>query len=266
MTTHNDDVDWDRWPIADYLAENYRELHRSDAAVIAHHSAFYRRFAPGDVARSVEFGAGPNLYPLILASAASRSVDAVEAGAGNVAYLERQLVCGPDASWLPFHALCRRLNPAVPATLAGALAQVNVVHADVRDLEPGGYDLASMHFVAEGATEDFAEFADFCRAFVRCVVPGGHLVAAFMENMPTYRIGPASRWPGCPVDPEVVTAVFAPLTRELAVTRIDADASLPDYGDSGMVLLTAEAPPVTRPVGPSVLRRGARPQRTARGR
>src|SRR5918992_1114727 len=113
MTTHNDDVDWDRWPVADYLRENYREVH-------------------------------------------------------------------------PFHALCRRLNPDVPATLAGALAHVNVVHADVRSLPPGSYELASMHFVAEGATEDFAEFAEFCRTFVRAVEPGGHLVAAFMENMPTH--------------------------------------------------------------------------------
>jgi hypothetical protein len=237
--THNDDVDWDRWPVADYLAENYRELHPADAEVIAHHSAFYRRLAPGGVARSVEFGAGPNLYPLILASAASRRVDAVEAGAGNVAYLHRQIVCGPDASWLPFHALCRRLNPDLPRTLAGSLAQVHVIHADVRDLEPGGYELASMHFVAEGATEDRAEFADFCRAFARCVVPGGYLLAAFMENMPTYRIGPTSRWPGCPVSPAIVTDVFAPLTQELSVTRVDTDPTLPDYGDSGMVLLTA---------------------------
>ncbi|MGW2829490.1 class I SAM-dependent methyltransferase [Streptomyces sp. NPDC001286] len=241
MTTHNDDVDWDRWPVVDYLAENYRDLHPSDAAVIAHHSAFYRRIPPRSLGRSVEFGAGPNLYPLILAAAASRRIDAVEAGAGNVAYLERQILYGPDASWLPFHALCRRLNPDLPATLAGALADVHVVHADVRELAPGGYDLASMHFVAEGATEDRAEFADFCRAFVRCVVPGGRLVAAFMENMPTYRIGPASRWPGCPVNPETVTQVFGPLTHDLTVTRIDADPTLPDYGDSGMVLLTARA-------------------------
>lgn len=160
---------------------------------------------------------------------------------GNVAHLERQIVCGPEASWLPFHALCRRLNPDLPATLARSLAQVRIVHGDVRELEPGGYELASMHFVAEGATEDRAEFTDFCRAFVRCVAPGGHLVAAFMENMPTYRIGPASRWPGCPVDPELVRAVFEPLTRELSVTRIDSDPTLPDYGDSGMVLLTAVA-------------------------
>ncbi|MFI7401118.1 class I SAM-dependent methyltransferase [Streptomyces sp. NPDC049541] len=241
MKTHNDDVDWDRWPVADYLAENYRDLHPSDAAVITHHSAFYRRFAPGSVERSVEFGAGPNLYPLILAAAASRRIEAVDASASNIAYLERQIQRGPDASWLPFHALCRRLNPDLPATLAAALAHVNVVHADVRELEPAGYELASMHFVAEGATEDYGEFTDFCRAFVRCVVPGGHLVAAFMENMPTYRIGPVSRWPACPVDPETVTRVFTPMTRDLAVCHIDADPTLPDYGDSGMVLLTAVA-------------------------
>ncbi|MET8222697.1 class I SAM-dependent methyltransferase [Streptomyces sp. NPDC005301] len=239
MSTLNDDVNWDSWPVEDYLAENYRELHPSDAAVIAHHSAVYRRFAPGSLACSVEFGAGPNLYPLMLAGAASRRIDAVEAGTANVAYLSRQLDGGPDASWLPFHALCRRLNPGLPADPAQALSRVRVVHQDVRALPPGGYDLASMNFVAEGVTEDFDEFRDFCRLFVRSVVPGGWLVAAFMENMPTYRIGPASRWPGCPVDPDVVTSVFAPLTRRLRVGRIDTDPTLPDYGDSGMVLLSA---------------------------
>jgi hypothetical protein len=239
-------VDWDRWPVADYLAENYRALHPSDAAVIAHHSAHYRGLPPRGFARAVELGAGPNLYPLVLASAVSRRIDAVEAGAGNVAYLRHQILDRPDAGWLPFHALCRWLNPAVPAGLAASLAPVEVVHADVRSLAPGTYDLASMHFVAEGATEDHTEFADFCRVFVRSVVPGGHLVAAFMENMPTYRIGPTSRWPGCPVDTELVREVFGPLTKELAVTRIDADPTLPDYGDTGMVLLTAVAAPQTR--------------------
>lgn len=237
--TRNDDVDWDSWPVQDYLGENYRELHPSDAAVIAHHSAFYRTFAPGSAARSLEFGAGPNLYPLLLAAAASRRIDAVEASSAGVAYLTRQLQQGPDDSWLPFHALCRRLNPDLPPTLREALGGVRVVHGDIRALPPGRYDIASMNFVAEGVTEDFAEFTDFCHRFVRSVAPGGHLVAAFMENMPTYRIGPASRWPGCPVNPDIVTEVFAPLTSRLAVTRIDADSTLPDYGDTGMVLLTA---------------------------
>ncbi|MEV6018997.1 class I SAM-dependent methyltransferase [Streptomyces sp. NPDC051997] len=241
MTVLNDDVDWDSWPVEDYLAENYRELHPSDAAVIAHHSAFYRQFAPGTVARSAEIGAGPNLYPLILASAASRRIDAVEAGASNAAYLERQLSGPPDRSWLPFHALCRSLDPGVPETLEESLAPVRLVHGDLRSVEPGSYELVSMHFVAEGATEDFAEFEDFCRRFVACAEPGGHLVAAFMENMPTYRIGADSRWPGCPVDTDVITEVFTPLTDRLTVDRIPSDPTLPDYGDSGMILLTGTA-------------------------
>ena len=235
----NDHVDWDSWPVEDYLTENYRDLHPSDAAVIAHHSAFYRRLAPGSIARSLEFGAGPNLYPLMLAAAASRHTDAVEASAPCVAYLNRQVARGPDETWSPFHELCRRLNPALPASPAGALRGVRVVHGDIRTVVPGTYGLASMHFVAEGATEDYEEFAEFCRLFIHSVAPGGHLIAAFMENMPTYRIGPASQWPGCPVDRELVSEVFAPFSERLAVTRIDADPSLPDYGDSGMVLLTA---------------------------
>ncbi|WP_308440074.1 class I SAM-dependent methyltransferase [Streptomyces griseosporeus] len=235
----NDDVDWDRWPVEDYLAENYRTLHPSDAAVIAHHAAFYRTLPPGSIARAVEFGAGPNLYPLMLAAAVSRRVDAVEAGAANVAYLRRQLHRGPDAEWRPFHALCRQLLPALPATPARTLAPVRVVHGDVRAVPPGTYGLASMHFVAESVTEDRAEFEALCRTFAASVAPGGHLVAAFMENMPTYRIGRASLWPGCPVDADTVRSVFAPLTEEPAVTRIDADPTLPDYGDSGMVLMTA---------------------------
>ncbi|MFD5074365.1 class I SAM-dependent methyltransferase [Streptomyces sp. NPDC058371] len=243
MPILNDDVDWDCWPVDDYLAENYRELHPCDAAVIAHHSAVYRRFTPGSIGRSVEFGAGPNLYPLMLASAASRHIDAVEAGAANIAYLKRQLDEGPDEGWEPFHALSRHFNPMVVAPMSKALSPVHVIHGDVRLLAPGTYDLASMNFVAEGITEDFAEFTDFCRLFVGSVVPGGYLVAAFMENMPTYRIGPASRWPGCPVDPDLVEAVFTPLTQHLTVTRIDTDPTLPDYGDSGMVLLSAVSAP-----------------------
>lgn len=236
--TFNDDVDWDGWPVGDYLAENYRELHPSDAAVIAHHSARYRMLGADSVERSVEFGAGPNLYPLMLGAAVCRRIDAVEAGAANVAYLREQLGRGPDPSWGPFHALARELDPRIPASAGAALARVRVVHGDVRALPRGRYGLASMNFVAEGVTEDFDEFAALCGHFARCVVPGGQLVAAFMENMPTYRIGAATVWPGCPVDVATVRAVFAPLTAELTVARIDADPTLPDYGDSGMVLLS----------------------------
>lgn len=235
----NNDVDWDLWPVQDYLAENYRELHRCDAEVIRHHSAFFRRLPPDSVARSLEFGSGPNLYPLMVAAAASRRIHAVESSAAGVQYLDGQLTRGPDPSWLPFYALCQDLNPDLPATLGEALSRVECVHGDVRDVPEGSYDLASMNFVAESVTEDAEEFAALCLTFIRSVHPGGLLVAAFMENMPRYRIGSGPAWPGLPVDADAVRAVFRPHSDHLRITRVEADPTLPEYGDTGMVLLEA---------------------------
>ncbi|GGT25329.1 hypothetical protein GCM10010271_31100 [Streptomyces kurssanovii] len=252
--TRNQDMDWDEWPVQDYLAENYRVLHPCDAAVIRHHSSFYRQFAPGSIQRSLEFGAGPNLYPLMLAAAASRRIEAVELGAGNVAYLTRQLREGPDESWQAFYALCRRLDPALPPALTDALSRVQVVHSDARSVARGTYSLASMNFVAESVTEDLDEFTEFCQSFAASVCPGGHLVASFMENMPSYRIGKASHWPGCPVDRAAVYRAFAPCTERLTVTRIDADTTLPDYGDTGMVLMRGVRTRRSSPAGPGTAR------------
>lgn len=235
----NADVDWDQWPVADYLAEIYRDLHPSDDAVIEHHSAFYRRLAPESVERSVELGAGPNLYPLMLAAAVSRHIEVVEPSSANLAYLRRQLDDGPDPSWLPFYQRCRQLQPELPATLVQALSRVSIRRGGAADLPVGRYDLGSMHFVAESCTEDFAEFRDICQLFARSVRPGGRLIAAFMENMGTYQIGAGPRWPGCRVDAGSVREAFAPLVTEESTSRVDFDVTGPDYGYSGMVLMTA---------------------------
>ena len=146
---------------------------------------------------------------------------------------------GPDPIWEPFWQRCRALNPALPDTVEEALTRVHVRHGDAFALAGSDYDLASMHFVAESVTEDPDEFEEFCAAFVATVRPGGHLVAAFMENMSRYELGDGSRWPGTPVDGAIVARVFGPLTEDLRVSRIDADPGLPEYGYTGMVLMRA---------------------------
>ncbi|MEU7018551.1 class I SAM-dependent methyltransferase [Streptomyces sp. NPDC046385] len=239
----NRDADWDAWPVDAYLAENYRRLHPCDIGVIHHHSAFYRGFAPRGTARSLELGAGPNLYPLMLAAGAVRRIDALEPSSAGRAYLRVQLAHGPDAAWETFYDLCRTLNPTLPATLPEALARVRVVAGDAGDLADGVYDSASMNFVAESVTEDFAEFTALCEAFVRAVRPGGRLVASFMERMPSYRIGDGPVWPACPVDETALRSVFAPRTTALRISRLAKDRTLPEYGDTGVLLLTAERPP-----------------------
>jgi hypothetical protein len=239
----NADIDWESWPVEEYLAETYRELHPADAAIIDHHSAFYRGIPADSLALSLELGAGPNLYPIMLACAASRRIDAVDKSAGNVEYLRRQLRDGPDESWQPFYTRCRDLNPALPATLAEALTRVRVSSGDALDLHSGTnevYDLASMHFLAEGATQSAEEFERFCQAFVESVRPGGLLIAAFMERMDDYHFADQTSWPAYPVDSEVVRRVFAPHTVDLQLSRVDIDQAVTEsFPGTGMVLLTA---------------------------
>ncbi|WP_338498298.1 class I SAM-dependent methyltransferase [Streptomyces sp. SJL17-4] len=182
----------------------------------------------------------------MLAGAASRRIDALEPSVANLRYLRRQLDRGPDDSWQPFYALCRSLDPALPESCTEALHPVRVVPGTVDDLVPGTYDLASMNFVAESVTEDIDEFTRFCDVFVRAVRPGGRLLAAFMERMPSYRIGAGPVWPACPVDEATLRAVFTPRTTGLRIARVVKDLTLPEYGDTGILLLTAE-----RPAGPT---------------
>jgi hypothetical protein len=238
VPVRNAEVAWDRWPVQTYLAENYRQVHPADAAVIAHHGAFYRDLAPDSVPLALELGAGPNLYPLFLAASCSRRIHAVEPSAANLAYLRGQLAGGPDPSWRAFHAACRRAVPSVPDSPVEALARVEVVTGDASTVEPGRYDLASMHFMAESVTESEEEFRDLCRRFVGAVRPGGLLVAAFMENLGRFEMA-GRQWPSFPVDAAGVVAAFAGEVVDLAVSRIDDDPSLPAWGYTGMVLLTA---------------------------
>lgn len=234
----NRDVDWDAWPVQDYLSENYRRMHPADLAVIEHHSRFYREFEPDSFDRSVEFGAGPNLYPLMLAAAVSRHIEAIEPSAASVEYLNHQIGEGPDESWLEFYRACRSRQPDLPETLQMALRRVEVRRGDADAVEQGAYDLASMHFVAESVTEDQDEFRALCARFVGSARPGAPIVAAFMENMGRYGLGDGSRWPGYPVDTDRVAAAFTGIATDVALERIDADETLPDYGYTGMVLLT----------------------------
>jgi hypothetical protein len=237
----NADVDWHAWPVERYVAENYAELHPSDAAVIDHHSAFYRELPPDGLGVTLELGAGPNLYPLMLAAGCSRRIVAAEPSDASVAYLRRQLAA-PDEHWRPFYARCRAGNPTLPPSLEDALRKVEVRQVDGLAIEPGSFDLTSMSFVAEGTSDDEAEFRRFCAAFVATVRPGGLLVAAFMENLGRYRFGSGPEWPAYPVDGDVLRDVFDPLTESLTLQRIDDDPTLPDYGYSGMLMMTARRP------------------------
>lgn len=233
----NGDVAWDGFDTGGYLADNYTSVHVVDRAIIAELSPYYAAIAPGSVGRSLDVGTGPNLYPLMLASAASRRLEALEYSAANVAYLRRTVRDGASADWAPFWSLCRSLNPALGRDLDSTIGRVSVRQGSAFALPERRYELASMFFVAESVTGDYHEFREMCHRLVRCVVPGGHLVAAFMAGMPSYHLS-GQTLPSFPLDEGTLEMTLRPVTSALRVWRLPADPTIP-YQHDGVLLMTA---------------------------
>ncbi len=236
----NADVAWDGFDTRGYVADNYASLHEVDRRIITTLAPFYRSLPPASVRTALDVGTGPNLYPLMLAGAASRRIDVVEHSAANVEHLRRVCAQGADPCWLPFWQLCRDLLPALPADLSQVLGRVQVTQGSAFALPARRYDLVSMFFVAESVTGERAEFELLTQRFVRAAVPGGRLVAAFMAGMPQYELG-GDVLPSFPLDEPALEHVVGPLTRDLHIVRLPADPTLP-YEHDGVLLLTARSP------------------------
>ncbi len=233
----NGDVAWNDFDTEGYVTDNYATLHDFDRHIITALSPYYRSLAPRSLARSLDVGTGPNLYPVMLVAAASRRQEVFERGARNVAYLRRACREGADPAWAPFWRLCRQLNPALPTELDDVLRGLAVHQGDAFHLPPGRYGLVSMFFMAESVTGNRDEFEQLCHRFALAAAPGGHLVAAFMAGMPEYELG-VQTLPSFGLDRHTLEAVMQPVTRQLRVRQLPADPTLP-YRHDGVLLLTA---------------------------
>ena len=238
--THNRDVAWDRFDTGGYVADNYATVHPLDRDIIAALSPHYAAIPAGSLASSLDVGTGPNLYPLMLAAAASRRLEALDCSTPNLRYLRRVCEEGAGPSWRRFWSLCRAHNPALPPDADEVLRRVTVRRGDAFALTPRRHDLVSMFFVAESVTGVAAEFEQLCRSFAGAAVPGGHLVAAFMAGMPSYELG-GECLPSYPVDESAVRAALHGHADDLRLRRLPPDATLP-YEHDGVLLLTARAP------------------------
>ena len=116
--------------------------------------------------------------------------------------------------------------------------KVETKHGSIYELEENKYDLASMFFCAESITLERGEFVLACTKFIKSVKPGGHLVAAFMENSRGYEIKGID-FPAYPVDINLIKKIFQPKTNNLLITRIPLAEKPLRLGYTGMLLLTA---------------------------
>ena len=184
----NAEFPWsDSFGDGDYRDRNYSQILPQDDRILRNLAEFHADLpAGGDC---IEIGAGPNVYPLLAAVRFRSSVLATDISAAALGYL-RHLVRGPlpdeCAHWQ------QRLNEIDPRYGTPQSAQrslrskCTVERMSVFDLPEDQYDVASMHFVAESATEDHDEFVQACQRAVRCVKRGGAFTVSLMLQSEGY--------------------------------------------------------------------------------
>ena len=190
--------------------------------------------APGSVERVGRDRDRAEPLPAVPGLGCRRHIDAVDAARPGVGYLARQLAGTRTRAGRPSGAACRALNPALPATAdrrAGPGARR--CRATPSRLAGADYDLASMHFVAESVTEDPRRVRRVLRGVRRDGPTGRPSRRGIHGEHGPLRAGRRVALAGLPVDGAAVARVFGPLTRELRVSRIDADPGCPTTATPG---------------------------------
>jgi hypothetical protein len=110
----------------------------------------------------------------------------------------------------------------------------------VFDLPEGIWDAATMFFCAESITERQDEFETACAAFVRCVKPGGALIAAFLVRSGGYIVADRP-FPELSLSAESIEMTFAHHADKVVAESIGIVEREIRSGYSGFVFLTGFA-------------------------
>jgi hypothetical protein len=189
----NDAAKWSDFDADDYWEHNYATVLPEDAEIIETASKFLiaacetpRRFKA-----AVDVGAGTNLYPGLLMLPWVERITFTEFAADNIRWLSENL---SDATgewrWQRFWDLVAH-QPGYQDIdqPRGKLTAVHEVRTlSIFDLPKRTWDLGSMFFVADGLTEDEAEYETAVRSFLGALVPGSPFFMAFMENSTGYNV------------------------------------------------------------------------------
>jgi hypothetical protein len=100
------------------------------------------------------------------------------------------------------------------------------------------WDLGSMFFVADGISEDTAEFESAVWSFLGSLVPGSPFMMAFMEGSAGYDVSGIS-FPAVRVTPQALNDLLATLpVRDTEVLRTDNTVRRLRAGYDAMLLVT----------------------------
>lgn len=240
---HNDAARWSEFDADGYYKGNYSSVLPEDAQIIRRASSFLiKACGSGRPIRSaLDVGAGTNLYPSLLMLPWVKHIVLTEYAQSNIEWLAESLADAPgEWAWQPFWDLLAGLPgyQAVERPRGRLAACCEVRHESIFGLPEQAWDLGSMFFVADGMTQDPAEFERAIRSFLGALGPGAPFMMAFMEGSDGYDVS-GLRFPGARVTQDSLRALLA----TLPVTGTDVlrtDKTIrplrPDY--DGMLFVT----------------------------
>jgi hypothetical protein len=189
----NDAVAWSDFDADEYWKFNFASVLPEDAEIIEYASKFLIAACetPGRFKTAVDVGAGTNLYPGLLMLPWVEHIVFTEHAASNIDWLRKHLAeTSGEWQWQPFWGLVARQpcyqDVGQPRHRLTAAHEVRAL--SIFDLPARTWDLGSMFFVADGITEDRAEFEAAVRTFLGSLVPGAPFLMAFMEGSTGYDV------------------------------------------------------------------------------
>jgi hypothetical protein len=229
---------WDEFDPEAYIFDNYSTVFPHDLYSLALLTTLYKQ--KQHIGKVLEIGCGPNLLPVLAAIPYADSIRIIDPGSQNIEYLYRQLF-DIDPVWKPAMTVIRAIDPSLSLNhFDFQLAYQQKISFDagsVFDLPKNFFDVASMHYVAESITSDYAEFERACLSFKQSVKPGGMLIASFMENSTGYTVNGVD-FPACPITISDLKDVFKDC--DPVIERLSSDLTPMRSGYTGILFLVGK--------------------------
>lgn len=163
-------VDWRRLDPDAYVAGNYADPYVADLRLAELLRRAWAELGPGR--RMLEVGAGPNIYPVLIALAHGAEVEISDLHPANLDYVRGQ-ARRLDPHWLHFlHGL--------PPGHSDRLATVRTSLRNLFSLPAETWDVLSMNFVIESVTDSRENLARGIAAVAGALEPGGTLLSSHM--------------------------------------------------------------------------------------
>lgn len=238
----NADADWSRFDAARYFHNNYSELREEDKTLIRATAGHFARH--GKLAKAFDVGTGSNLYPVLCLLPFAQSIDCLEYGTGNVAWLNARLEASAleppwPESWEVVRAACNA--PDMPEHPAMSLRhKVHVRQRSIFSLPTRNWDAGTMFFVAESITGKPAEFDLACQRFLDALRPGSPYAAAFMTGSEGYTVA-GIEFPAVAISESHIEAALEPGSADLSILSIPIAGKPLRAGYTGMVLALGQA-------------------------